>query len=663
MRFLGRSVAIIGGMLVVVAIKPTDSAEAQARSSVVNAVDLFRLRTISEVRLSPDGKQVAFTVTGLPPDRGLDELRSQIRIASVRGGGDRVVTSLGYSARSPQWSPDGRRLGYLATQAGRDDIWVVPAAGGPARRITRATTSVRSFAWAPDGRRIAFVMSDPDDPTVTARQGLVRLSSDTAPPARLWIVPIDSPAGARPVTLPPLNVLAAPSWSPDGSSIAFVHTPTSARFDVAQAAVSIIELETGKRTLLRHVGWHPSDPHFSPDGKWVALRGAIDQTPGPVDAAFYAVSVTGKDERRLGPADDLSDIAAWLPDGGGIVVTSQVGTTRRIRRLPVDGRPAVDLSNGPLVVTNLSVSPDGRVAAFAGESIDAPPELYLSPLAPFAPKPITRINAGLSVPPFGKTELLTWKSADGTAVEGLLTYPAGYSASKPVPLLVVAHAGGETFSSGYVANPFDGSSMAYPPPVFSSRGYAVLRVNQRGGGLGGYGFASLIPVFKPKAKANADILAGVDTLIRRGVADSARVAIMGWSNGGLVTQSLITSSDRFAAASILAGFPDLALEAGLNPWIAWDLGVEPWENPERYVVNSPIFSMGRVRAATLIIHGAEDGIPVGEARAFHASLRKLGVPSELAVYTGMGHVPSTPRQMIDIAERNLAWFNQYLGPR
>ena len=646
-----------------VAIGRTVPAAAQVRSQVVNAADLFRLRTISEVQLSPDGRQVAFTVTGLPPDGGLAEFRSHIRIASVRGSGDRVVTSLGYSARSPQWSPDGRRLGYIATQAGRDDIWVVPSGGGPARRMTRATTSVRSFAWAPDGRRIAFVMSDPDVPTVTARQRLVRLSSDTAPPARLWIVAIDSPAGAKAVTQQPLNVLAAPSWSPDGSSIAFVHSPSSALFDVSRAAVSIIEPETGETTLLRQVGFHASDPHFSPDGKWVAVRGATEPSPGPVDAAFYAVSVDGKDQRRLGSADDSSEITAWLPDGAGILVTSQVGTTRRVRRLSLDGRSAVDLYAGPLVVTSLHVSPDALVAAFAGESLEAPPELYVSPLADFAPKPITRINAGLSLPPFGKTELLTWKSADGNTVEGLLTYPAGYSASKPVPLLVVAHAGGETFSGSYVGNPLDGSNRAYPPPVFSSRGYAVLRVNQRGGGIGGYGFGSSVPVFKPKEKANPDILSGVDALIRMGVADSARVAIMGWSNGGLVTQSLITSSDRFAAASILAGFPDLVLESGLNPWIAPDLGAEPWENPERYILHSPVFGIRRVRAATLIIHGAEDGIPVGEARAFHGSLRKLGIPTELAVYAGMGHVPTRPSQMIDIAGRNLAWFDRYLGPR
>ena len=636
-----RGLTIVAGFLVAITLHPPVPAEAQSKAAM-SGVDRFKLRTISDLRLSPDGRRVAYTVTGLPPDQSLDELWSVIRIASVDGRGDRALTSPRYSARSPQWSPDGRRLGYLARQSGRDDVWVVPAAGEPPRRVTSAPTSVSSFAWSPDGSRIAFVMPDPGNATVSARQQLVRLASDTAPPARLWVVPIGAPAEAKPVTQAPLNVLSRPNWSPDGASIAFVHSASTTLADVFSPSVSVIDLATRKATLLRSAGLQATSPFFSPDGKWVAFRAATRRSVGPVDAAFYVVSADGTTEQCLGPADDHSEMAAWTTDGTGIIVTDQVGTTRRVRRLSVSGSPGADLYHGPLVVTNLDVSADGLVVAFAGESLATPPELYVSPLTTIVPRPITRLNTGLTAPPFGATEVVRWKSTDSITVEGLLTHPAGYSTSTRVPLLVVAHAGGETFSQSYIGNPFDGSNMVYPPSLFSARGYAVLRVNQRGGGLSGYGFEAFLPVFKPKEKANQDILAGVDHLVRMGIADSGRVAIMGWSNGGLVTASLITSSDRFAAASILAGFPDLVLESGLNPWIDPDLGATPWADPARYVKHSPMFGLQRTRAATLVIHGADDGIPVGEARSFYAGLRKVGVTAELAIYPGMGQLPPDP---------------------
>jgi dipeptidyl aminopeptidase/acylaminoacyl peptidase len=510
-------------------------------------------------------------------------------------------------------------------------------------------------------------MADPPDPALAERQKLVRLASDPIPPTRLWIAAVDSPEQPEALTPSSMNVLGVPEWSPDGSSIAFNHVPSTGQDAASQTAASVITLGTKERKGLRHIGQFPGALSFSPDGAWIALRASTQPSPGFASAAVYAIRVDDRETNLLGAADHLTDVAGWSPTATAVLVISQVGTLRHVIRYRREGTASDALYSGPLVVSSLTLSADRTMAAFVGESLDAPPEIYVTAVSPFKPKVLTTINDDVSLAPFGRTELIKWKSRDGKTIEGLLTYPVTHGGSRAPPLLVVAHGGGETFSSSYVASPFNpgsrsvGSRGAYHPAVFSSRGYAVLRANHRGGLLGGYGFDASLPAAKPEERANPDILGGIDLAVRMGVADPERLAIMGWSNGGLVATSLITNSDRFAAASLLAGFPFLEVQAGTGSWIPHDLGAEPWEDPQRYVDHSPSFSLHQVKSPTLIQHGQDDrGIPVAQARAFHGSLTKLGVPTELAIYTGMGHSPSTPRQVIDIVERNLAWFNRHV---
>jgi dipeptidyl aminopeptidase/acylaminoacyl peptidase len=645
------------------------SAAPQAGGTAVDPVDLFRIRAITNVRLSPDGRQVAFAVTGLPPDGSLNARRGRIYVGFTNGGPERPVTSADHWARAPEWSPDGSQLAYVSNDSGRNDLWVIPAAGGTPQRLTKASTGVSAYAWAPDGRRIAFVMTDPSDSALTVRRRLVQLADDPGPVARLWIVSLDAPADVRPLTDAPWNVLGVPAWSPDGKFLAFRYAPEASLAATLQTSVATLDVDTRRATTLRFTGLAFDRPLYSPDGKWVAMRAQVRPSRGLERSAFYVVSTDGQRSRDLGEADGRSRIDGWLPDGSGVIMTRHTGTIHRVERRSLDGRTE-ELYAGPLVASELSMSGDRTSAAFVGESLETPAEVYVASLASFQPGAISRVNAEVKLAPFGRTELLRWKSNDGVSVEGLLTYPAGYVTGTKVPLLVVAHAGGETFYASYAGSPYEpgstgyGSRGAWPVPVFTSRGYAMLRVNQRGGGLGGYGFEASTPLVRPKERANPDILAGVDLVIRMGVADPDRLAIMGWSNGALVANSLITTTDRFAAASVMADFPDLVLVAGVNPYMVFDLGAEPWENIAPYLAHAPSFALDKVKAATLILHGeVDDAVPVAQASALYGSLKKLGVPVQLAIYPGMGHGPATPSQVADIAMRNLEWFNRWLKNR
>lgn len=653
---------VVSAIFVVLVTSPA-MVRGQSETQFVDPLDLFALSTVSDAQISPDGSRIAYAVRSPLSEGDQDARRTRVHVASLTGEIDRILESEDHDLGDPRWSPDGRFLAYLSPEEGGRQVWLAPSHGGPSRRVTDAPTPVQSFAWSPDGARIAYVAADSADPAAADRRELVELSSDVASAARLWIVAVDS-GEAQPVTSPPLHVLGTPDWSPDGSAIAFNHAPSADIYALAETEASVIDLETGQRSSIRFVGWSYATPRFSPDGEWVAVRGNEVPADGPARGAVYAVSADGGEERRISEADQFTEIAGWTGDGTGIIVLSQMGTVRRVLRHPMDGGPLDVLYDGPLLVAGLDTHSVDMMASFVGESLTLPPEVYVSSLSDFVPTAVSSVNADLQSHQFGETELVRWTSPDGAVIEGLLTYPVDHDRETPAPLLVVAHAGGETFSQQFVANPFTGSSRAFPPPVFSSRGYAILRVNQRGGGLGGYGFDYALPIFRPEMAANADILAGVDRLVSEGIADADRIAIMGWSNGGLVTASLITNTDRFAAASMMAGFPYLTLSSGTNPWVSHDLGAEPWEDPKPYVEHAPEFALYRVQTPTLIIQGESDSaVPVAQARALHGSLSRLGVTTELAVYAGMGHGPSRPSQMVDIAERNLRWFDRHLRGR
>lgn len=650
-------------LAIVVSVAPSSSLGAQSSTQFVDAIDLFALNIVSDARLSPDGSRVAFCVRSPLKEGAPDERRTRIHVVSVAGAARYVIDAEGHDVQSPRWSPDGKSVAYLSAQQGENDIWVIPAIGGPKRKIVDARTPVSAFAWSPDGRQIAYVSADPVGPAVAERQKLVQVSSDAVPVARLWVAQVDPPSAAVPLTSPSLHVLGSPSWSPDGSTIAFNHAPPPYTEGELETEVSVVYPSTRERLPIRKMGLSSATAIFSPDGQWIVVRTDVAGPEGP-PPAIYAMSVDGQREKWVTAADHLTELGGWTADGRGVIVVKQAGTMRRVLRYLIeDGSPEI-LYDGPLLITELATGASHTMTAFVGESLAGPPEIYVSSLDKFAPAAVSSLNRDFSLPRFGETELIRWESFDGAVIEGLLTHPINHAEGVPVPLLVVAHSGGETFIQGFVANPFAGSSQIFPPPVFSSRGYAVLRVNQRGGGLGGYGFDASVPIFKPETRANRDILAGIDFLISERIADRDRVAVVGWSNGGLVAASLISTTDRFAAAAIIAGFPYLTLQSGINPWVSRDLGAAPWERLETYRDHAPEFALNGIRTPTLILHGESDTwVPVAHARALHGSLTRLGVATELAVYPGMGHAPTRPTQMIDIAQRTLGWFERHLPRR
>jgi dipeptidyl aminopeptidase/acylaminoacyl peptidase len=661
------------------ALLPLAPALAAAPPAVDLAASFDAFRRPADVALSPDGRSVAFTVWRAVTGDSESAYRSALHVAGVDGAGDRALTPPDLPARDPRWSPDGRGLAFRSDSSGRHQLWIVGADGQGARQLTDAAAPVRAFRWLPDGRSLVYVAG--------SGASAVRLAAERAKDDarvfdaeidnwRLWRLDLaDTAAGPRPgvaLTPPALHVVADVELSfgfmlsgfdvaPDGRSIAFTHLPTARVDDWRLADLSRIDLASGEIRTLAATARTEGAPRFSPDGRQIAFV-ASDEAPNHSFAGrVHVADAAGGAPRPLAlTADQRPQIVGWSADGRDVYVTEVRGTAHRISALALDGGAPRDLDDGTRVIGHAALDPARRTLAFVGERPHEAPQIYVSELARWAPRSLTRLPAPLPPAALGRTEVVRWPGA-GFEIEGLLTYPLGYEPGRRYPLLVVIH-GGPTwqFLADYLATP-----DAYPLAAFAARGFAVLRPNPRGSSGRGRDFRYAVRG-DWGGEDYRDILAGVDHLIALGVADPERLGVMGWSYGGYMTNWIVSQTNRFDAASSGAGIANLTSFTGTSDLLAFlpdYFDGPPWQRPEIYLARSPLFQLDGATTPTLIQHGEADRrVPLGQSHEMYQALRRLGVETELVIYPRQEHGLDEPKLLLDAARRNLDWFARHLRP-
>jgi dipeptidyl aminopeptidase/acylaminoacyl peptidase len=526
---------------------------------------------------------------------------------------------------------------------------------------------VSAFAWAPDGKRLAFVMEDPP----TAADERARRDGDDAywldenPRQRhLHLVAADAAADGLPeprrLTRGAFSVTGGFQWSPDGTHIAFTHTRSPKVDDWPTADVSVVAVATGKVTPLAASAAAESNPHYSPDGQWVALLASGTPPRGLEDVGIRIVSADGKTAKeRAATPDGRPTLLGWDAGGRHVLFHEFHRTATRLRTLDVRTGAVADLNTGQEVIDRPQLSRGGKLLAFLLQGPQRPPEAFVSPADRFAPVQVSRVHAGLKEWPLGKVEVVRWRSQDGLEIEGLLTYPVGYRPGRRVPLLLAIHGGpAGVFSQRYQASP-----ALYPLAAFAARGYAVLQPNPRGST--GYGLKFRRANFKDWGGGDyRDLMAGVEHVIRLGVADPERLGVMGWSFGGYLAAWAVTQTRRFKAASVGAGVSDLISQAGTTDMPGQRLvyfGAWPWDDPDFYAARSPVLRAKGVTTPTLIQHGEHDPrVPLGQGRELYNALRQQGVPVRMLVLPRQGHAPTEPRLLLRVMQTNLDWFEKYL---
>jgi dipeptidyl aminopeptidase/acylaminoacyl peptidase len=277
------------------------------------------------------------------------------------------------------------------------------------------------------------------------------------------------------------------------------------------------------------------------------------------------------------------------------------------------------------------------------------------------PRKLTDLGAQIAAWPRTTREIVSWKSQDGTPIEGVLHKPADFQPGRRYPLLLVVHGGPATASRPV---PQSQTTDPYPIDVFLGRGAIVLEPNYRGGS--GYGEKFRMLNIRNLGLGDCwDVLSGVDALVAQGLADKDRVGTMGWSQGGYISAFLTTAhSDRIKAASVGAGVTNWTTyyaNTDIHLFTRRYLKATPWDDPEIYARTSPMTYIKEAKTPTLIQHGGNDPrVPLPNAFELFQGLRDRGVPTRLVIFKGFGHGLVKPKAYRAAMEQNVEWFGEHI---
>ena len=635
------------------------------------AQEWMSLKNADSPVISPDGSTVAYRLQ--EADWVRNTYVSQIWTVSTTTGEPRQITSGANSAWGAAWSPTGRRMAFLSSQAGGTQVYLVTPQGGVPVQLTSAANGVDGFRWSPDGRKIAFVAGEPVARPDSAKVGESRdfrvLGREGYNSSSLWVVGVPD-EGSSPVAIAEKLTTSADfavddtfSWSPDSRRIAFVANDyTSAEafwtYDVYVANLA----DKGIQKVVADRG-PQFFPLWSPDGREIAFKTFVT---GPRDDYYlYSIGYVATVSSEGGPVrlltrdfDENLTPLAWGPDG--IYFAARQRAYSHLFRVNPSTR-VIDRVTQPATAlkTAFSFTRDFRTLAFLGQDSARYQEVYVSRInGTGRPRRLTAMGDQLRGWTIGKRELINWISKDGTPIEGVLVKPADFDSNKRYPLIVIPHTGPLAADQLTVSRDFP-----YPADLYAMRGFIVLRPNYRGSIGYGARFRKAL-VRNQGLPQYEDLIAGVDYLIAQGVVDSTRVGAAGWSAAGYIVAFGSVWENRFRAVSMLETSSDWRLfytlgEGGsVRPDYAQ---ATPWDDPDYYRVTSPLSYVKRARTPTLIQHGdADRTAPIAGAHELYRALKDQGVPVRMVVFPGMGHVPNSLRQARAIIEQNLDWFEQWL---
>lgn len=649
--------------------------------------DLARMQSVGSPVVSPDGEWVVYSVRQI--DVTEDKNVSQLWMVKWDGSSDFQLTFSKEGASDPKFSPDGRYISFTGSRPGStkgSQVWLLDRRGGEAQQVTSLNNqSIEDYSWSPDSKTLLLTLRPKHDVDTDDEKKPETQNTETAKK--------DDPKKQK---APKPIVIDRYHFKQDREG--YLHNDDwdwLYLYDIATKKVQ--KLTTDKNV-------NEEDAVWSPDGKWIAYVSNHDADPDRSNNTdvFIVEAKAGSAGRKLttwnGPDDgDL----AWSPDsksvayGQGAELRLLEYTQTRPAVVTLDGKVSYPAAKLDRKVRSPLYSPDGKLAYLIADDRNVYPAevemtgdsarrivaqqgtvmswntkaghtavLYTNDTQPAeiyalengVLRKLTKHNdalvAELNLVP---TDDIEFKSSDGTDVHGLLTKPADFKIGSPVPMVLFIHGG---------PNGQDDHSFNFLRQWLASLGYAELNVNYRGSAGRGQDYAKAIAGNWGDLEVK-DLLAGVDKAVAMGVADPNRLAVSGWSYGGILTNYTIATTDRFKAAISGAGVAAPMSFYGVDQYILqYDNELQPpWKNPQLYTkLSYPFLEVEkRIHTPIMFMGGTSDmNVPLVGGEQMYAALKSLNRPTELVVYPDQFHGFTRPSYIRDRYERWLAWWDKYL---
>jgi len=646
--------------------------------------EVISLRSVGNVVMSQNGELVAFT----QQSSDWNDNRFDTEIWLIKSGSEpfQVTNNPKNSSFAPAFSPDGKWLVFLADKGNKTQVYAIRINGGESAAITEEEDGVSAFQWHPDGKRLVFSKKEKEDPSkkkILNRYGAFSLDDRDYSLTHVWEIAFD-PNRPNPsempcyetadslktasgcITRPKPKRLTEGEYnvnafkiSPDGKKLAFNHQPSPLINSSAMSDISVLDLETGQTQVLVNNPSSDSFEDWSPDSKQILFTSNVNDSVSNfyTNSKIFIIDLESKNQRQLAAKlDEDPSALIWKPKG--IYGIFWQKTQRYIYRIePKDGSFAV-LKGFPDLVNGLAFSQSGDRLAFNGRNGNQLNEIWVSNVQKPAPKKVTDLTKQLLDWKVSQSEMVVWRSKDGSLIEGVLHKPVDYDPTKKYPLMVVIHGGPTGIDT---PSPVPGN--VYPIVQWLNKGCLVLQPNYRGSAGYGEAFRSL-NVENLGVGDAWDVLSGVDNLSASNLIDTTKMGVMGWSQGGYISAYLTTNTDRFKAVSVGAGISNWMtyyVNTDIHPFTIQYLKANPWDNEEIYRKTSPMTNIKNAKTPTLIQHGEFDQrVPIPNAYELLQGLRDQNVPAELVVYKGFGHGITKPKERLAATWHNWQWFAKYV---
>ncbi|MGH9860624.1 MAG: S9 family peptidase [Candidatus Acidiferrales bacterium] len=629
-------------------------------SAAPRQMTFTRDKSESRPQWARDGRSFAFL-------SNREGAQSQLYLMRTDGGEARKLTDVKDGVNAFAFSRDGKWLAFSAGKATARQIWLVALGSEDAEpvQLTKHITPVRNWSWSPDSAQIFFTApdkADKDDEKRREKKFDVRIIDEPQPALHLWSAAIADKAEKRWTSGEAYGV-ATFDISDDAQWVAFRSASVNRHSGLIDedTEIYLLSLASGNARRVTNNKMPEGGVSFSPDSRWLLFTAADEFTWGR-NSKLYLLPVSGGAPRKLLPEWDHSAAgASWSKDSKTLYFAEGLGVDQHLFAVTVADGKLTQLTRERGVLTG---SFDNEAGLFLLRFADpaTPADYYVATPDTVGQRSrwirVSHANPQVAQLQLGEYETVRWKASDGQTVEGILVKPVGYEKGKRYPLITQLHGGP---ASAYT-NTFSASYGTYVH-IYAANGYAVFQPNYRGSDNYGEKFRAQIAgdYFR---QGYDDIITGVDYLIAQGIADPAKLGMMGWSAGGHWSNWTLTQTDRFKAISSGAGavnWISMYAQTDVQAPREYYFKGKPWENWNHFVEVSPLKYITNAKTPTLIHVGeADQRVPKPQSDELHMALKKLGVPVEYIVYPRMPHGITEPRyQMVKmVAEFN--WFEKWI---